>query len=262
MKSIDEVEHAPFREILRHFGIEQDVEISLAADLPSFSGLGSSSSFTVGLINALSAFQGRFIPKGDLARLAIRVEREILQETVGLQDQVTAAYGGFNLIHFLGAEKFVVTRVTIPRSRLEELDRSLMLFFTRITRRADQIERQKLKRLNSIEPGLRRSLELVDKAYGILTGGGPLVAFGELLDSAWREKRALDPNVSTAGVDLMYREAREAGAIGGKLCGAGGGGFMLLFVPEERQDAVRKALRAYPEVRFSIDAPGSTIIHS
>jgi D-glycero-alpha-D-manno-heptose-7-phosphate kinase len=262
VKSLDEIEHAPFREILRYFGIEQGVEINLAADLPSFSGLGSSSSFTVGLINALSAFQGRFVPKGDLAGLAIRVEREILRETVGLQDQITAAYGGFNLIQFSGVDRFVVTRIAMPRARLEELDRSLMLFFTGITRRADLIERRKLRRLDSIGVRLKRSLTLVDRAYTILTGSGSLSAFGELLDSAWCEKRALGAGVSTAGIDLMYREAREAGALGGKLCGAGGGGFMLLFVPEDRQETVRKALRAYPEVRFSIDAPGSGIIHS
>lgn len=262
VKSLDDVEHSPFREILRYFGIERDVEISLAADLPSFSGLGSSSSFTVGLINALTAFQGRFIARGELARLAIRMEREILQEAVGLQDQVVAAYGGLNLITFSGSDQFVVTRVAISRRRLEELNGSLMLFFTGITRQAERIERRKIRRLGRIETGLKRLLGLVDRAHEILTGNGPLESFGEVLDRAWREKRELDTAVSNPAIDGMYERAIAAGALGGKLCGAGGGGFLLLFVPADRQEAVRRALRGHPEVRFGIDAPGSGIVHS
>lgn len=262
VKSIEQIEHAPFREILRHFGIERDVEISLSADLPSFSGLGSSSSFTVGLINALSAYQGHFIPKGELASLAIHVEREILQEPTGLQDQTVAAYGSLNLIEFSGTNNFVVTRVAISRAKLQELDRSLMLFFTGITRRAADLERQKVDRLGATTGNLKRMLGLVEEAHRLLTGNGSLTAFGEVLDAGWQEKRALHPAVSSSAIDRMYRVAREAGALGGKLLGAGGGGFMLFFVPEERQAAVRKALSGCPEIDFSINAPGSGIIHS
>ncbi len=262
VKSVDQIEHGPFREILRHFRIDRDVEIGLTADLPSFSGLGSSSSFTVGLINALNAYQGRFIPKGELARSAIQVERHILRETIGLQDQIVAAYGGLNLIEFSGADSFTVTRVAISKTRLEELDRSLMLFFTRVTRRASELEDQKMDRLNTITVNLKRMLGLVEAAHSVLTGNGALSAFGELLDAAWEEKRALHPAVSTREIDRMYVDARHAGALGGKLLGAGGGGFMVFFVPEERQTAVRKALSGYPEIGFSINAPGSRIIHS
>lgn len=262
VKSIDQIEHGPFREILRHFGIERDVEVSLTSDLPSFSGLGSSSSFTVGLINALNAFQGHFIPRGDLAGRAIHVERQVLRETIGLQDQIVAAYGGLNLIEFSGEDNFSVTRVAISNTRLQELNRSLMLFFTRVTRRASDLEERKMARLGAITDNLKRMLGLVEMAHTILTGNGALSAFGELLDEAWKQKRALHPAVSTREIDRMYLDARQAGALGGKLLGAGGGGFMMFFVPEERQPAVRRALSGYPEIEFHINAPGSAIIHS
>jgi D-glycero-alpha-D-manno-heptose-7-phosphate kinase len=262
VNDLAEIEHVPFREILRYLGIERDVEISLTADLPSFSGLGSSSSFTVGSINALNAFQGRFIPKGELANLAIRMEREILREAVGLQDQIIAAYGGLNVIEFSAGDNFVVHRVAISKAKLQELDASLLLFFTGVTRRASEIEKRKIENLHRIEGNLKRMLTLVEKAHGVLTGNGSLAAFGELLGETWREKRALDLVVSSPAIDKLYELAGRAGALGGKLLGAGGGGFMLLFVPEERQAKVREALKDYIEIGFSINSPGSSIIHS
>lgn len=262
VNDLAEIEHVPLRELLRYFGIERDVEISLTADLPSFSGLGSSSSFTVGTINALNAYQGRFIPKGELASLAIHVERKILRETVGLQDQIIAAYGGLNVIEFSAGDNFMVHRIAISKAKLQELDGSLLLFFTGITRRASEIEKRKIENLHRIEDNLRRMLTLVEKAHDILTGNESLAAFGELLDETWQEKRALDPAVSSPTIDEMYTRALSAGALGGKLLGAGGGGFMLLFVPEERQTKVREALKDYIEIGFSINSPGSGIIHS
>jgi len=262
VKSLAEVEHAPIREILGHFGIKRDIEVSLTADLPAYSGLGSSSSFTVGMINAVSAFQGRFIPKADLAALAIRMEREVLKESVGFQDQITAAYGGLNIIEFSGEDNFVVNRVAISKARLKELDSSLMLFFTGITRRADDVERRKVKNIGASIARLKRMLRLVGKSHDILTGNRPLSAFGSLMDETWREKRELDSMVSSPVIDRMYARALAAGALGGKLLGAGGGGFMLFFVPPEIQARVRKALAEHIEVDFSINAPGSRVIHS
>ncbi|RME71470.1 MAG: GHMP kinase [Verrucomicrobia bacterium] len=262
VRALDEIEHAPFRETLRHFGIERDVEIALAADLPSFSGLGSSSSFTVGLVNALSAFSGKFVPKDVLARKAIRIERDILHESVGWQDQIFAAYGGLNLIEFEKGGGFNVHRVVLPQERLRELERSIMLFFTGITRRAVEVEKNKINNIARIEDNLRRMLRLVDRAHGILTGNGPLAAFGELLHQTWLEKRQLDPAVSNPQIDDMYRRGMEAGALGGKLLGAGGGGFLAFFVPPERQEHVRAALAGHYEISFSINAAGSSIIHS
>ena len=262
VRSLDEVEHPAFREVLRFMNIERDVEISLAADLPSSSGLGSSSTFTVGLINALLAFKGKFVPQAELAATAIHIEREILHNVVGCQDQVLAAYGGLNVVRFIRPDHFVVHRVSLPKTRQLELDESLLMFFTGITRPAGEIEKCKLANLSNIQENLKRMLKLVDEAYGILTGNQPLSAFGSLLDETWREKRMLSPGVTNATIDGIYDKARAAGALGGKLLGAGGGGFFLLFVPQERQAAVRNVLSDYFEVPFSINASGSGIIHS
>jgi D-glycero-alpha-D-manno-heptose-7-phosphate kinase len=262
VRELDEVQHRPFREILRHFDIRKDVEITLAADLPSYSGLGSSSSFTIGLINALSAHRGKFISPGDLARLAIHIERNVLEETVGWQDQIFAAYGGLNLIEFRHDGDFAVHRVAISKDRREELDGSLLLYFTGITRRASDVEKNKIKNLAAIQATLRRMHLLVDRAHGILTGNGSLSEFGRLLDTTWQEKRRLDPGVSNADIDDMYATAMEGGALGGKLLGAGGGGFMVFFVPPERQASVRARMSRYHEIPFSMNASGSSIIHS
>ena len=260
--SLDEVQHGPFREVLRFLNIERDVEISLAADLPSSSGLGSSSSFTVGLINALMAFKGKFISQSDMAAMAVHVERNILKEAVGCQDQVLAAYGGLNVVRFIRDDQFVVHRIIMPKKRQQELDDSLLLFFTGITRPATNIEKCKLDNLPNIQENLKRMLNLVDKAYALLTGTQSLCAFGELLDETWQEKRMLAASVSNPVIDAMYETALKAGALGGKVLGAGGGGFMLFFVPQEKQSAVRKALANYYEVPFAISASGSGIIHS
>jgi D-glycero-alpha-D-manno-heptose-7-phosphate kinase len=262
VRSLDEIEHRAFREILRHFNITRDIEISLASDLPAYTGLGTSSSFTVGLINVLNAFQGRFISKRDLARAAIELEHDHLGEAVGCQDQVFAAYGGFNLIEFAPSGDFVVHRVVLSPGRLEELDRSLMLFFTGLTRHAQEIEREKIARLPQNRGRLQAILRQVERGHALLTGGGPLGAFGALLDEAWQEKRQLGPGVSNPQIDRMYQRARDAGALGGKLLGAGGGGFLLLFVPPERQPALRAALADLGEVTFHLNATGSQIIHS
>lgn len=261
-RSLDEIEHKPFREILRYCGVPQDVEVNLASDLPSFSGLGSSSSFTVGLIKGLNTFRGTWIAQEQLAQAAIHIERDILVETVGLQDQIFAAYGGFNLIWFRGDSDFTVERVSISQARMNELNASLMLFYTGMTRRAQEIEKNKLKNFPSSQGSLRKMLALVDKAHNTLTGNSSLSSFGQLLHETWIEKRALDASVSAPEIDALYELGTAAGALGGKLLGAGGGGFMLFFVPPERQAAVRAALHNYHEVAFSVNAPGSSVVHS
>jgi D-glycero-alpha-D-manno-heptose-7-phosphate kinase len=262
VKSLEDVEHRPFREALRAMNITRDVEISLAADLPSSSGLGSSSSFVVGLVNALMAFQGKFINQFDLAAKAIHLERQVLREMVGCQDQVLAASGGFNVVRFIREDCFTVHRIVLPKRRLEELDHSLLMFFTGITRSANEVEKGKMADLSRVQETLKRMLLLVDEGHRILTGNEPLSAFGELLHRTWEEKRRLSQAVTNPVIDGMYERALLAGALGGKLLGAGGGGFLLLFVPEERTDAVRQSLHDCYEVPFSINAPGSCVIHS
>jgi len=261
VENVSEIEHAPFRETLRSLGIERDVEISLAADLPSFSGLGSSSSFTVGLIHALTAFQGKFISKPNLAYEAIRLERHVLREDVGCQDQMMAAFGGLNIIHFHREDDITVHRIPLNGDRLKALDESLLLFFSGTTRNAPEIERVKLRHLGSIRPTLDNILQLVDRAHHLLTGNSPLSGFGELLHETWMEKRRLAPGVTNEKIDGMYDAGIQAGALGGKLLGAGGGGFVLFFVPLERQAAMRKRMAQYAEVSFHINAHGSRIIH-
>jgi D-glycero-alpha-D-manno-heptose-7-phosphate kinase len=261
VRSLEEMEHRPFREILRYCGVTQDVEVNLSSDLPSFSGLGSSSSFTVGLIKGLTAFQGRHIGQEELARTAIHVERSILEEAVGFQDQIFAAYGGFNVIRFRGESDFVVERVPISQARLRELCASLLLVYTGLTRRAQDVERSKLRRLSIIEGNLKKMLLHVDRAYDVLTGNGDLSAFGRLLHETWVEKRQLDPMVSTPEIDRLYDQGLAAGALGGKLLGAGGGGFILFFVPPERKEQIRKVLRGFHDIPIALNAPGSTIIH-
>lgn len=262
VKEVGEIEHGPFREILRSLDISRDVEINLAADLPAFSGLGSSSSFTVGLINALMAFRGEFIPKSELAYRAIDMERNVLRDSVGCQDAVMATFGGLNIVEFTSETDICVSRIPLRPERLAELDESLLLFFTGITRRAGDLERSKMNRLNEIRDNLTRMLKLVDQAHRLLTGEGPLSEFGSLLHSTWMEKRSLDPGVSNPEIDRMYERGISSGALGGKLLGAGGGGFMLFFVPPERHAAVRAEMRDYFEVPFHLGAAGSSVIHS
>ncbi|MDH4191521.1 MAG: GHMP kinase, partial [Betaproteobacteria bacterium] len=262
VKRLEDLEHRPFREILKQCGVISDIEVNLASDLPSFSGLGSSSSFTVGLIKGLHAYQGRHIGQYELARAAIDVERNVLREVVGLQDQIFAAYGGLNIVQFRGESDFTVERVSIGAARLRELNDSLMLYFTGLTRRAQEVEQSKLDHLPAIQTNLKAMHRLVDQAYDALTGSGSLSTFGGLLDDTWQQKRRLDPSVSAPEIDRLYETGIGAGALGGKLLGAGGGGFMLFFAPPEKQSAVRAALSAYHEVRFSINAPGSSIVHS
>jgi D-glycero-alpha-D-manno-heptose-7-phosphate kinase len=262
VKNLEELEHRPFREILRYCGVLKDVEVNLASDLPSFSGLGSSSSFTVGLIKGINAFQGRHIGQEELARAAIHVERKVLEEAVGLQDQIFAAFGGLNVIRFRGETDFVVERISLSQAKMRELGDSLLLFYTRITRQAQELERNKIANMVRIQDNLKKMLVHVDKAYDALTGNGSLARFGQLLHETWQEKRQLDPGVSAPEIDQLYEVGRRAGAIGGKLLGAGGGGFMLLFVPPEKQAGVRSALKGYHEVPFAINAPGSTVVHS
>jgi D-glycero-alpha-D-manno-heptose-7-phosphate kinase len=260
--SLDEIEHIPFREILRYCGILKDIEVNLASDLPAFSGLGSSSSFTVGLVKGLNAFTGKYVNQQELARQAIYIEREVLKEAVGVQDQIFAAYGGLNIIQLSSKNNFSVERIALTGDRLNELDASLMLFFTGITRRAHEVEKKKIQNIANINENLRKMLVLVDRAHTALTSNASLTTFGSLLHETWMEKRLLDPAVSNSDIDLLYEKGVEAGALGGKLLGAGGGGFMLFFVPPERQNRVRLALAAYNEVQFSINAPGSSVIHS
>ena len=260
VQSVDEIQHPAARELLRYLKIDQGVEIHHAGDLPRRSGMGSSSSFTVGLLHALYALKGQIVGKRQLALESIHLEQDILKENVGSQDQVCAAYGGVNLISFHPNGDINVRPLTLSAQRLAELKSHLVLCYTGIVRTASDIAASFITKLPSMEDTLKRMRDLVDSSGEILSSSRDILEFGRLMHEAWRVKRSLSEKVSNSHVDSLYQEALEAGAVGGKLLGAGGGGFMLFFIPPEKQAALRKRLNKLLLVPFEFEFAGSDII--
>nr|HID58312.1 kinase [Desulfobacterales bacterium] len=259
-KTIDEIVHPAAREVLRHLNMDRGVEIHHDGDLPARSGMGSSSSFTVGLLHALYALKGQMPSKRQLAMESIYIEQERLKETVGSQDQVSAAYGGFNHIIFLPNGEISVRPITISEERLRELNSHLMLFYTGIKRTASNIAGSYANDIESRKRQLRIMKDLVDEGISILSSSQNILSFGELLHEAWQTKRSLSSRVSNSIVDDIYNQAISAGAIGGKLTGAGGGGFILLFAPPHKQKKIRQTLKKLIHVPFKFEFSGSQII--
>lgn len=255
-----EIEHPAVREALKFMGIEAGIEVHHDADLPARTGLGSSSSFTVGLLHSLHALQQRMPTKMQLAQEAIVVERDLIKENVGSQDQVAAAFGGFNRISFKPNGEIATQPVILKHERLERLQRHLMLYFTGFSRHASQIAEKQIQNAPNKKIELSAMAQLVEEALSILTGEGALEGFGTLLDEAWKLKRSLADNISTSQIDAIYEAGREAGALGGKLLGAGGGGFILFFVRPEDQPKVQARLRHLLQVPFRFETAGSQII--
>lgn len=260
VNEISEIQHPAVRGVFSHLDWQEGVEIHHDGDLPARSGLGSSSAFTVGLINALRAMQGRYISKEELGSLAIHIEQDVIQENVGSQDQISAAYGGFNRIDFHRGGGIEVNPVILPPHRLTLFKSHLMLVFTGFARLASEVAKSKIDNLAKRATEIRRMKAMVDEGIHIVVGERPISEFGDLLHEAWTHKRKLSEMVTTGEIDRMYADARDAGAIGGKLLGAGGGGFMLLFVPPERQAAVRQRLAKLVHVPFEFDMSGSRIV--
>jgi len=259
-QTIDEIEHPAVRECLRYFQLEQGLEIHHDGDLPARSGLGSSSSFVVGLLHALHALKGNIPGKERLAHEAIHMEQVRLKETVGCQDQVMAAHGGCQRVEFLSDGEIRVTPLTLHPERLAALNSHLMLFFTGIKRTAATIAESYASDVQSVEKQLRSMASMVDEAFRILAGNSDLAAFGKLLHEAWRAKRSLSKQVSNRIIDEIYATARSAGALGGKLLGAGGGGFMLLFADPADHERIREKLARLVHVPFRFERAGSRII--
>lgn len=258
--SLDEIKHPAVREGIRLSGITQGLEIHHDGDLPARSGMGSSSSFAVGLLHVLHGIQSRMVSKEQLAKESIHLEQVILKENVGSQDQISAAYGGFNHISFLPNGDFIVQPIILEKQRLQDFESHFMLLFTGISRTASDIVANFIPRIEDRKKELCLLRELVEEGLALLTRGNDLSSFGELLHEAWVAKKALSNNVSNAEIDNIYEKAREAGAIGGKLVGAGGGGFLLLFVPPVLQTKVREALPFLIHVPFGFESEGSRII--
>jgi D-glycero-alpha-D-manno-heptose-7-phosphate kinase len=237
------------------------VEIHHDGDLPARSGLGSSSSFTVGLLHSLYALKGVMASKSQLAKEAIHVEREILKENVGSQDQVAVACGGFNKIVFSKDDTFRVEPITLTTDKLQQLQNHLMLIFTGHSRFASDIAEAQIKTTPQKKKELTFIQETVDEAIGILNGKRDILEFGKLLHKTWKIKKSLSEKISDLAIDNIYDKALKAGAIGGKLLGAGGGGFMLLFVPPENHQRVKEVLGGFLEVKFSFEKQGSQIVY-
>lgn len=261
VKQISEIKHPAVRAVLDWAQVTRGLEIHHDGDLPARSGLGSSSSFTVGLINALRALEGRMVSKKELACDAIHIEQAVLNEPVGSQDQISAAFGGFNRIDFCPDGSFQLTPLVLPKERIAELHQYLMLFFTGTSRYSSDIARTKIDNIGNRIAQLTAMQQMVDRSIEILRSPSTSICeFGTLLHEAWLQKRTLSDKVSTPAIDEIYCAARGAGAIGGKIIGAGGGGFILFFVPPDRQASVRKALEHLIEVPFKFDNSGSRIV--
>lgn len=258
----EDVSHPLIREALKLTNVLSGVEITSIADVPSRgTGLGSSSAFLVGLLNALWAYQGVFASARRLAEEACRIEIEVLGDPLGKQDQTIAAYGGLQYIRFNPDESVFVDPVICRRETKRTLESRLMLFYTGVTRSAvDILTRQEQETPNKRQ-GLARMVEMSREVNSILRQGRDLDRLGELLHQAWQIKRSLVEGITSDEIERMYALAREAGALGGKVTGAGGGGFLLLWVEPKKQEAVRRALAPWREFPLRLEPQGSKIIY-
>ncbi len=263
VSSISEILHPAVREGLNWLGFDDRVglEIHHQGDLPARSGMGSSSSFAVGLIKCLMALRGQMVGNRELALLAMELEQEILKDHVGSQDQVAAAFGGLNLIRFATNGTFKVDPVPLPAVRMNELQDRLLLVYTGSSRLATEIAAQVVANLPNKRQELHRMRAMVDEALGVLTGNGDLDDFGRMLHEAWQIKRGMGASVTTATLDEIYQTALDHGAVGGKLLGAGGTGFMVFYVHPERRQEVAKSLPGCLPVNFKFEQEGSVLIH-
>lgn len=261
VKDVSEIQHPAVKAALEFKGVKEGVEIHHDGDLPARTGLGSSSSFTVGLLHAIYALKGIMPSKQVLASEAIHVERNILKEHVGSQDQVLAAYGGFNKISFNSDHTFQVSPVILNQARLQQLQDHLMLYFTGLSRHASEIAKKQIENTNKKKAELLAMHQMVDEALNILCDGNrSILDFGRLLHESWRLKKSLTDAISTPYVDEIYDAAHSAGAVGGKLLGAGGGGFMVFFSRPEEQPKIKERLKGLLLVPFKFETSGSQIV--
>lgn len=259
VKKISEIKHPSVRECLKFMKIKEGIEIHHDGDLPAKSGLGSSSAFTVGLLNALYGLKNKMPTKRQLALDAIHVEQKLLKENVGSQDQVLATFGGFNRVDFGGDHHILVRNITIGGRKIRQLESHMMLFFTGLSRMASDIASVQIKNMRNKKKDLNLMYEMVDEAISILNAGR-IEDFGKLLHESWKLKRGLSHMVTTPYIDNIYEAAKNVGAIGGKLLGAGGGGFILIFAKPEKHKKIKEKLKKLLWVPFRFESLGSQII--
>ena len=257
---VSQIKHQLVREAMKKVGIDKGVEITTLADIPSEgSGLGSSSTVTVGLLNALYNYAGKQVTLEQIAREACEIEIDICGKPIGKQDQYIAAYGGLNKITFHPDESVSVDKVPLFNKDLILLGSRLLIFFTNKTRKADAILKKQKETTGDNRAVLRRMKGFVPKLESAL-GRSKFPMLGKLLHENWLLKKSLVGSISNPEIDEMYNKAMGAGALGGKICGAGGGGFLLMYVPRAKQDKVREALSDYRDLHFMLDSFGSRII--
>ena len=257
----EEIEHPAVRAVLNHLDIKVGVEIHHQGDLPAKTGLGSSSAFTVGLLHALHALKGKSVGRHDLAREAIYVEQTLLNETVGIQDQIQTAVGGLNHLVFHTDGTFSVHPVVLSPQRLRDFQDHFVLVFTGISRHASVIAAEQVANMPNRTSDLRVMHSMVDEGLKVLSGKGPLAEFGKLLHEGWKLKRTMAARISSSEIDDVYERGLRAGAYGGKLLGAGGGGFMLFCVAPEKRTALLDALRGLVHVPLEFERGGSQLIY-
>ena len=256
----EDIRHPAIREAMRMLDMHE-IRLTYEADLPARSGLGTSSSFAVGMLQAFYCLKGKYVDKRRLADEAIYLERELCQEEGGWQDQIAASYGGLNRICFNGSG-YEVLPVIVSPERKEELNRHLMMFFTGFTRFSSEMQKMNLPDRKNKTKQLMEMMQLVDDAENVLTDKNmELKEFGRLLDYTWKLKRQIGSRISTDEIDELYEKGIHAGAVGGKLLGAGGGGFLVFYVPEERQSSVMEAMKKLLYVPFQFENTGVNVIH-
>lgn len=258
--SIEEIQHNAIRGALKYYDVKRGVEISNQCDLPARSGLGSSSAFSASLIMAIKALKGKMISKEDLALETINLERNVLKENVGIQDQIATVYGGLNHIIINQAGEFKVEPIILNAKRKQHFNDHLLLFFTGVSRTSSEVCKKQIDSAKNNTKQLSRMQEMAGEAIKILTEGR-LEDFGALLHEAWLLKKSLTDNISTSYIDEIYKTAVQNGAIGGKVLGAGGGGFMLFFAKPEYHSKIKDALRCFINVPFKFENNGTQIIH-
>ena len=259
--SIEEIQHPSVKQCLNFLKFKDNLDLVHHADLPARAGLGSSSTFTVGLLHAIYSLQNKMVSKRELAMNAINVEQNLIKESVGSQDQVVAAFGGLNKIEFGGPKDFTVKPIPINPERVKLLENNLMLFYTGFSRTASNIASEQIKKTHERKTELNFMHQSVDQAIEIISSNQSLDDFGRLMGEQWENKKKMTELISNHDINEIYSKGIKAGAIGGKLLGAGGGGFMLFYVPKDKQDQMKKDLKDLLYVPFSFDFTGSQIIY-
>lgn len=261
VSNVKDIQHPAIREAMKMLDM-REIRLTYEADLPARSGLGTSSSFAVGMLNAFYALKGKYADKKKLADEAIYLERVLCNEAGGWQDQIAASFGGFNRINF-GADGYEVFPIIISPNRKKQLNNNLMMFFTGFTRFSSDI--QKVNNVNGTEEKrakLKKMYNLVDEAEAVLTNNDRNIdEFGELLNDTWELKKGTGNSISTGSIDELYDKGIKAGALGGKLLGAGGGGFLVFYVQPEKQEYVKNAMKDLMYIPFKFEDGGTRVIH-